>query len=134
MNRIKVQSGEYKIVDMKDSQSLYTMNLDRDIAFTLYSGTSKKVVLARNLNDQQCVQLFKEVENSSLVNDCIMELSMIVGDGFAKRTQYLDHLIRILVAIATDNVRVNSIGYDLEDRIHPNSFEIHCLDGRLYEI
>ncbi|UJR18915.1 hypothetical protein I4U23_022043 [Adineta vaga] len=133
MSRIKVESGEYKICDTKMDQSLYTVNLDRDIAFTLYSITLQKVALARNLTDQQCIQLFKEINKNNLPDTGRIDCMMIGGDNSAKARKYFAHIVNVLNRIDnTDNIVLVLVSV-LHSR-HPNSFEIHCFDGRIYEI
>ncbi len=131
MNRIKVESGEYKISDIKVDQSLYTTNLDWDIAFTLYSETLQKVALARNLNDQQCVKLFQEINKNNLVDDSLFTLTMVGGDNSAKSEQYCDHLMKVFFAIENGIDILNLVGYDVNHKVHPNSMEISCLNGIL---
>jgi len=129
MNRIKVESGEYRISDTKLDQYLYTMNLHRDIAFTLYSKTLQKVALARNLNDQQCVKLFQEINTNNLMDDSLFELRLIGGDNSTKSEQYLEYLVRVLDAIDNKTNIICIVSSDLNDHAHPNSFEISCIDG-----
>ncbi|CAF1366019.1 unnamed protein product [Adineta steineri] len=132
MDRIRVYSGLYKISDIKDNQSLYTLDLDRGIAFTLYSEVLQKVALARNLNDEQCVQLFREINKNNILDGCMVSCCMIGGDTSTKTEQYVLHLLNIFVHI--ENTNINLIGYDVGDRIHPNSMEIYCGDGSLHAI
>jgi hypothetical protein len=133
MSRIKVESGEYKICDITRDQSLYTLGLDRDIAFTMYSIKLQKVALARNLNDQQCIQLCQEINKNNLRENGIMDCTLIGGDDSAKTDKYLSYIVGVLNSVDNTN-NIVLVGCFVGDRRHPNSFEIHCFDGRIYEI
>jgi hypothetical protein len=130
MNRIKVESGEYKIYDMKDDHALYTVNLDRDIAFTLCCVKLRKIALARNLNDQQCIQFFHEISKTNVMDECVFDAYFIGGNSSTKSKQYAEHLLRLLFYMDGD-LTINILDFGVGDRIHPNSFEMDCSDGTL---
>ncbi|CAF4757857.1 unnamed protein product, partial [Rotaria sp. Silwood2] len=90
---IQVEPGEYKISHIKSNQSLCTIDLDQDVAFTLFSVTLWKVALARNLN--------------------------VSGDGFAKSEQYENYLIKIL---HYSNTKFQMVDYDVGNIIHQKLF------------
>jgi hypothetical protein len=133
MNLIEVESGCYVISDMVDDHILCTLNLGPDNAFTMFSPTLRKVALARNLNDQQCINLLKEINPKNLTDDCLFQIRLVGGDESAKSNLYAIHLLKFLGHADPGDTFV-IIGIHVHKHNHPESFAINCADGRVQPI
>jgi hypothetical protein len=99
----------------------------------MFSPTLRKVALARNLNDHQCINLLKEINPKNLTDDSLFEILLVGGDESAKSDLYAMHLFKFLGHADPGDTFV-IIGICVRKHNHPESFAINCADGRVQPI
>ena len=134
MMRIEVKSNEYKIVDSQDDLVLYTINLNEEIACTIFSPKLEKACLGRNLTIEQLVKLFSEINPENLLDQELLNIHIVGGDESEKTEKYLKTLLEHLQVIDNNSDIINIKSFDVGARIHPNSFEFDCYHGGIRKI
>lgn len=130
MKRVEIKSKEYKIFDALDNLVLYSMNLGQEIACTIFCKKLKKAALARDINNDQLKQMIQEINPNNIVEPGLLELRLIGGEAnSAQSKEYVNYFIEILRIIDNQKDIINIISFDVNDRIHSDSFEFDCYHG-----
>ncbi len=129
MKRIEVKSKEYYISPIQEDLILYTTDLNEEIAFSIFSAQLKKVGLARNLDQDQLIKFFKEINPDNTKISGLIKVSMIGGTESKDSKNSLSNLFMQLQSIDNNNDIIDIKSCDTCEKIHPNSLEVDCYHG-----
>ncbi len=132
--KTKISSNEYLIASIQDDLSLYTVGLEEEIAYTIFSFKLQKVGLARSLNRDQLFQFFAEFNPDNIKESGLITTRIVGGNDSEISKDTLKNLLKQLNAIDGGNNIINIKSCDTCDKIHPNSFEIDCYHGGIRAI
>jgi hypothetical protein len=134
MSEIEVKSGSYKVVNQQDDLVLYTCKLEREIAIAVFSNSLKKVGLARNLNQEQLLNFFLEINPDNLPEVGSVSVNIIGGNESLESLNALKALLEQLEVIDKQKNIINIRSCDTCDRVHPDSFLVDCYHGGIRAI
>ena len=93
MKRIEVKSKEYIIVTLQDELVLYTKELNQEIAYSVFSAKLEKVGLARNLDQDQLIKFFAEINPDNIQEAGLIKMNIIGGNESESSIESLHKLL-----------------------------------------
>lgn len=127
--KIEVKSQNYIITHLQDDLTLFTQELNDELAFSAFSPQLKKIGLARNLDANQFVQFFAEINPENIKDVGLITVRIAGGTKSENSLSSLNQLLLQLQNIDNNLAIINIASCDSCDKIHPNSFEIDCYHG-----
>ena len=129
MQKIEVKSKEYKIMALQDGLVLYTVELNEEIAYSILSVTLEKVGLARNLDQDQLIKFFTEINPDNIQDVGLIRMNIVGGNESEGSKEALNKLLLQLQNIDNNRDIIDIRSCDSCERLHPNSFEVDCYHG-----
>ncbi|WP_316353994.1 hypothetical protein [Candidatus Trichorickettsia mobilis] len=129
MKRIEVKSKEYIIVTLQDELVLYTKELNQEIAYSIFSAKLEKVALARNLDQDQLIKFFAEINPNNIQDSGLIKVNIIGGNESESSVESLHKLLLQLQTIDNNQDIIDIRSCDSCEKLHPNSFELDCYHG-----
>ena len=129
MQKIEVKSKEYKIMALQDGLVLYTVELNEEIAYSILSVTLEKVGLARNLDQDQLIKFFTEINPDNIQDVGLIRMNIVGGNESEGSKEALNKLLLQLQNIDNNHDIIDIRSCDSCERLHPNSFEVDCYHG-----
>lgn len=129
MKRIEVKSKEYIVVELQDELVLYTQELKQEIAFSIFSNTLKKVGLARNLDQDQLIKCFAELNSNNIKEAGLIQIKIVGGNESDASKEALNELMSHLQVVDNNHDIIDIRTLDSCDRFHPDSFIVDCYHG-----
>ncbi|HJD60426.1 MAG TPA: hypothetical protein LFW20_07360 [Rickettsia endosymbiont of Omalisus fontisbellaquei] len=127
--KVEIKSQEYKIFDISDDLTIYTKNLNEEIACSFFSSKLSKIALARNISIEQLEKLIAELTENKSIERNLVKVQVIGGDDSPESYKYFTDIVNALDRIDNNTDMINLIGSDTCKNIHPNSFEINGYHG-----
>ena len=98
---------------------LYTKELNQEIAYSVFSAKLEKVGLARNLDQDQLIKFFAEINPNNIQDAGFIKLNTIGGNESESSIRTIDNNQYIIDIRSCDSC----------ERLPPNLFESDCYHG-----
>ena len=132
MKTIEVKQGQLILSSIDKAESLFTINLGDNIAFTYFIKKSGVAGMAREISTNKVVELFQKLMYYEDLYQ--IDISVVGGNNSEKSKRYISNLIDALHKIDQEKNILNIVSWDVNKKIHPESFVFNTASGILYPL
>jgi diacylglycerol kinase family enzyme len=130
----EVVSREYKIVAKWEAGTIYTKDLNVEVAICICSQRLEKTAMGRNLTPENLAKLFTELNPDNIIENSLFDVMIVGGLPSEETEEYCKKLLNALQKIDNNTNIIDIISYDVGVKPHPNSIKLNCFNGEVYSL
>lgn len=131
-----VESGQAIITDAySNPPALAALDLGADIAITCFNPASKRIGIARAVDNETLKAFLTDMAESEYTNPFpVCEVRVIGGVPEMDSDRYLLDFVTLLASVDRDRDVIDLVSSAIGGTPHPQSFRITAFDGKIGEI